>query len=109
MEQGYLLPEQAFAVLGMLLLWIYTTIEFFKDTEYDIFTFVFILLPASIGVISFGLVPIAAIINIIPSLLYPNKIGLIVEAIGLYITLCTIIAFNLTNNKDLIKWTTQSH
>ena len=97
MEQGYLLPEQAFAVLGMLLCWIYLAVMFFEDIEYNLFQFIFILLPASIGIVSFGLVPIAAIINIIPSLLYPNKIGLIVEAIGLYITLCTVIAFNLSN------------
>ena len=97
MEQGYLLPEPAFAVLGMLLCWIYLAVMFFEDIEYNLFQFIFILLPASIGIVSFGLVPIAAIINIIPSLLYPNKIGLIVEAIGLYITLCTVIAFNLSN------------
>ena len=99
MEQGYLLPEQAFAVLGMILCWIYLAITLFEETEYNVFQFIFILLPASIGVVSFGLIPLAAIINIVPSLLYPNKIGLIIEAIGLYITICTVIAFNLSKEQ----------
>jgi len=99
MEQGYLLPEQAFAVLGMLLCWVYLTLMFFEKAEYNALQFVFILLPASIGIVSFGIVPIATIINIIPSLLCPSKVGLIIEALGLYIAICTVVAFNLPTNK----------
>jgi hypothetical protein len=76
-----------------------TYVFFFEKVEYNILQFVFILLPASVGIVSFGVIPIAAIINIIPSLITPNKVGLIIEALGLYIAICTVLALNLSTNK----------
>lgn len=92
---GFLILLATYQFLG----WIFGAIYFSDDEKLTVWDWIFFVPGASIGIMSFLILPLIAVLGTIPVLRDPNPFSLTLLGFGYYSCFCTYVLMNKENKR----------